>query len=203
MTHNALVPCYYCGLPAAARDHITPRCVASALGSVADSLQTTPSGATVPTCTECNSALGDKVFATAREKKTWIKAWLSRHYERILSTPEWSESQLAQMEFNLQQHIRTCLNRKALLKARIDWASNSYRPLVDRPSYPKPVRITLPRRVRHVLPPVALKAPPILLKCPVPLPAPPPVPRPALLAKSVPLVPGNPVLDAYLRSKLG
>jgi len=114
---QSVIACFYCGLPADTVDHIIPRVVVTALMDI----QFTAGRMTVPACRECNSALGAKVFSDPLEKKRWIKVWLRQRYKRVLQMPPWSESELAELQFNLREMTEAALRLKELIKSRIAW----------------------------------------------------------------------------------
>jgi len=65
--------CVYCGAPATCEDHVLPKSIAYALSKTkwsADLLQI------VPACHNCNSTVGNKLFASFRDKQQYIRSRL-------------------------------------------------------------------------------------------------------------------------------
>ena len=59
----------------------------------------------VPSCHECNSCLGDKVFRSFEEKRIYAKAAIARRYRGILEYPYWSPEEMTMLEGRLGDWI--------------------------------------------------------------------------------------------------
>lgn len=100
---NRLLPnrltCYYCGHPATCEDHAIPH-------SLLARVDVTRNGYgvdTLPSCTECNTLLGSKVFDTLAERKGYLSKQLRKRHKRDLVAPQWSDSELAELAYNLRE----------------------------------------------------------------------------------------------------
>ena len=119
--------CVYCGQRANSLDHFVPYSVAIVL------MEFLPIGGKylLPACRECNSIAGDKVFYTVNEKRSYIQGRLKEKYSLIYDIPEWTESELEEMGYNLQTYIRSSLGSRQWIEDRIKWRNK------DNPSYVK------------------------------------------------------------------
>lgn len=111
-------PCTYCGMPANTIDHVPPisaRPILTSMGvSRWDFLE-------VPSCHECNSAIGAKALWTVRERKQWIKGFLSKKYKRILKMPNWTEEEISELGRGLKDHVEAFTALKKLTIGRVGW----------------------------------------------------------------------------------
>lgn len=70
-------------------------------------------------CRECNSALGRQALWTIESRKSYMKEWLKRRYQRYLDIPDWSDQELAQMGPTLEASIRQGLAVREVTKRRL------------------------------------------------------------------------------------
>lgn len=75
----------------------------------------------VPSCQECNSAIGAKALWTVRERKAWVKEFLKRKYRRILKLPDWTEEETEELGRGLKDHVIATSSLKKLTQGRIGW----------------------------------------------------------------------------------
>ena len=119
-------PCYYCGLPAESVDHVVPQSMLDEwirLGDLENYRLATGRNRrlTVPACQQCNSILGAKYDATLEDRRDRLKGRLRQKYARVLSMPEWTPDQLAELGPRLREHVESGLRLKALARRRIAW----------------------------------------------------------------------------------
>lgn len=114
-------PCSYCGAPADSIDHIPPRHMRMQLRE----MELTPfTVMEVPSCRECNSALGARPLLTIGHRRSWIKGWLKRRYAKYLRIPNWTEEELATFGPGLRGVVIRNMAKRDLIKQRIQWPNN-------------------------------------------------------------------------------
>jgi hypothetical protein len=116
-------PCYYCGRPASAVDHVIPKAVLRSIGDDKESLQKTTNHRvlTVPTCRECNTLLGATTQSTLKGRKAYLKERIRRRYKQVLKTPYWNEEDIGELGPTLRQAVRGAINMKKEILARLRW----------------------------------------------------------------------------------
>lgn len=115
------VPCYYCGVPATSEDHVLPLVALDSLlceGTlpVASDLLTI-----VPSCIECNSLAGDKVFNSRREKKRYIQRRLANRYADVLNQVAWDDEEIEEMEGDMRRTLELLEHERRLVQSRIEY----------------------------------------------------------------------------------
>ncbi len=123
---KGLTPCYYCGLPADAIDHTIPQGLLKIMELLDDDvsealLKELPWLTQVPSCGQCNSVLGSRIFPTMRERKEAVKSYLRKRYARILKTPLWTEEEIDDLGYNLKRMVQNRQNLKQVVAQRIRW----------------------------------------------------------------------------------
>jgi len=118
--------CYYCGLPASSIDHVVPQKLLqeSIIAGDTDSyLELISRGRVleVDSCQQCNSILGAGYDKTLADRKARLKQRLAKKLMRDLSTPDWSEEQLAELSPLLRTWVRQALIRKQIAQERLRW----------------------------------------------------------------------------------
>lgn len=110
--------CSYCGTDAPGElDHVVPW----SYGRVRKRKGERPSRkSAVPCCRECNVMLGNKLLLTISERAGFIHRRLYKKYDKFLSLPEWSITELSEVEENLRKAIKEGLGVKELTEIRID-----------------------------------------------------------------------------------
>lgn len=98
-------PCCYCGDPAEADEHVLPVSAFEKLMSVGRCEIPDDLLRIVPSCHECNSLLGDKVFRTFAEKRLYAKSALAHHYHEVLDYPHWEPEELAELSGHLRRWV--------------------------------------------------------------------------------------------------
>lgn len=110
--------CVYCGDIAEARDHIPPMVWLDVLGT--DYFHSSQSLIVwVPSCWECNAALGDRRLFTIRERTLWLLGHYCRKYQRLLRSEAWSIDELAELTGRLKQAIEGYASRQLGIDRRI------------------------------------------------------------------------------------
>ena len=115
-------PCTYCGLPADSVDHVIPLALRDTLrevggwrnkwGRISD---------TVPSCRECNSVAGAKVFDTIDEKRRYIHDRMRDRYASVLRMPQWTDEDKAELGPGLRQYVDASQELASLVRARLRW----------------------------------------------------------------------------------
>jgi len=130
---NGDYPCFYCGVPSNSVDHFVPQ---SYLSIIRMFLDTTPEGnekvknvyektilsqELIPACRDCNSRASDGVFDTPDDKKSFVKAKLRKKFERILELPYWSDGDIKELDYELQQTVLGAISQKNHIEKRLKW----------------------------------------------------------------------------------
>ncbi len=110
--------CTYCGVDAQARDHVIPVLYAGKAGT---------RGAftnfdTVPTCHECNSLLGSKMFPTFEARAGYIVKRLRERAKKLLAEPSWTADEIAELGPTLRSAIQPRAVAQAEARRRMAFA---------------------------------------------------------------------------------
>lgn len=116
--------CYYCGELADGEDHVIPRMAAEILGDILEGHWIAK--VTVPACTECNSTAGTKVFDTLGDRARYVGERLDAKYQRIAERPDWSDDELEELGYALQQSIRHGLNERDRARRRLRYSRSRF-----------------------------------------------------------------------------
>jgi hypothetical protein len=114
--------CVYCGVRATCVDHFVPL---SVVAMIADCLTQISGKVLVPACGECNSIASDRVFLTIAVKRRYIHARLRRKHRRLLAMPAWTDVELGELDYALQDFVRAGVERQRWLLARLGWRNTS------------------------------------------------------------------------------
>lgn len=105
--------CVYCGQRGGARDHLIPKTWSG---------DTTRSWvATVPACTQCNSAIGDAPEFSIAKRREIAQEHIEKRYRKVLNRREFSPSELRQMGPILKASIRRGLLERDEVLRRLRW----------------------------------------------------------------------------------
>jgi hypothetical protein len=114
--------CVFCGVRATAYDHFVPISVVTMLVGILDAI---PGKVLLPTCGECNAIAGDRVFPTVAAKRRYIHTRLRFRYRKLLAMPHWSDAELAELGYALQDFVRAGMARRQWLLERLAWRNTS------------------------------------------------------------------------------
>lgn len=92
--------CVYCGTFATCRDHVL------AIGWTRNSGTRLATDWTVAACGTCNSALWERPLVTVPNRALWLWYWYKKKFRKTLSQPVWLESDIAGLEYNMQEFVR-------------------------------------------------------------------------------------------------
>ena len=110
--------CVYCGVPATTIDHFVPISVVASISSL---LNTKTARVLIPSCGECNCIASDKIFPTVGAKRRYVQKRLAAKYRLLTLSPDWTEDELDELEYVLQDFIRGQQRKKQWLLARLSW----------------------------------------------------------------------------------
>jgi 5-methylcytosine-specific restriction endonuclease McrA len=113
--------CFYCGRPATEREHTVPRAILTAMKDIGIGEIVRGKKLIVPACRECNSLLGSTYQQDLAKRKRFLKARLREKYKSLLARREWTEEELEEISPNLRSQIKSDLERKRALEARLSW----------------------------------------------------------------------------------
>ncbi len=125
MTNESDNYCYYCGMPASAVDHVIPQSLLRMYDRIADpeiyDALVRRRRLTVPCCHECNCLLGATIQKTIQKRKQYLKERLRRRYKKLLSMPDWTDSEIEEMGEKMQTYIWDGVNKKNDIRQRLAW----------------------------------------------------------------------------------
>lgn len=106
-------PCTYCGEPSDTMDHIPPLCFADSRSDIGQSF------IVVPSCSECNTHLGGRLFLTITHRRKSVREYLRRKYAKALRMPEWDDDELAELSAIWAQNFKAASNLAHIVRRRI------------------------------------------------------------------------------------
>lgn len=109
--------CVYCGDYADTKDHLYPYAWTGKEGR--NFVQT------VWACRQCNSALSDALIPNVIARREVVRAFLRKRYAVLLSTPPWTETELAEVEGALLKYRVATDARRRVIQARLYWPALS------------------------------------------------------------------------------
>ena len=118
--------CTYCGAPANGVDHIVPISyngykLKGKNGKRGN--QSYDKKKTVPVCNDCNNLLNDYAIFSIHERAAYISQRLAIKHRKLLSTPDWSEDELSELDMTLRSKVVREQTRKTIINNRISWSS--------------------------------------------------------------------------------
>lgn len=121
--------CFYCGLPATCRDHFPPLSRVERyrkLGLIHELYLL------VPSCTECNSLLGDSLQNDMIERIEYLKQLLRHKYQTEGINKIWTEKELdeADLQGRLRTYVRGLSAKEKEAVDRVEWVYG-YRAYLD------------------------------------------------------------------------
>jgi len=100
--------CAYCGEYAHENDHVVAK------------VHKQPTW-TVPTCAECNNLALGTLFYSFVEKRDYIHTQLKDKYAKVLNTYQFTDKQLQQFGYNLNQAVTSALEAKTIIMQRLNF----------------------------------------------------------------------------------
>ena len=114
--------CVYCGEASSCLDHVIPYSYTSALSSGRRSGSADP-GFRVPSCAQCNSILGDRIFANLVERKEYVNRRLKVRLERYSATVAWDESEMGGLGPNLRHSVEVMQAKRTIARDRLRYSA--------------------------------------------------------------------------------
>ena len=115
--------CTYCGIPAEVLDHVPPL---SFVHYVSDKTKQSLSFYLVPSCGECNNALGDQPLLTIQERINFVRKHIKKRYAKALRVPYWDEDELKELSRTMREEIRKANTQSSWVKDRIVYTPPDY-----------------------------------------------------------------------------
>ena len=107
--------CTYCGNPCDNLDHVIPVLYThNSRKNVSYSKKVT-----VPSCGECNTLLGDKMFLTIGDRAAYLSQRYAKRFDKYLMMPVWEQDEIDELEGRLRQQIKIDIDRKESIKKRV------------------------------------------------------------------------------------
>lgn len=117
VTHYALSACVYCGAMAESRDHVLSL---SCLGQKRkNSERHKGTDWLVPACLECNVTLCDKYLDNIPARAEHLFVRFTKKWRKILKSPTWSESELAELGETLRRSIMQAMAQRKNCRDRL------------------------------------------------------------------------------------
>lgn len=108
--------CFYCGEPANALDHCPP--LASIEGRSKNYWKKNKiKFLLVPSCTNCNSKLGNREFFSLYERCQYLESKLLSDYEKIHNN--WTDEEIEELGYTLKVSVKAYVARSQILLERI------------------------------------------------------------------------------------
>lgn len=121
--------CAYCGQDGNTLDHFVPLSKAH-LYDTGHFL--------VDCCHHCNSILTNRVFENIDARMQYVHRRLSR--KREMHCADWEDDEMEELEWTMQQSVRSALNKKERILLRLTWRNR------DNPAYAELAAISLNHR---------------------------------------------------------
>ena len=121
--------CVYCGQTATTDEHFPPY-------SYSDF------GYILPACSECNNLAHTAYPKNFMDRVDHVRLKLRAWHHKLLELPEWTEDELADMEWELATDIRRALKRKEFLESRLSWEPALYLKMIDHKGIFRPIIVT-------------------------------------------------------------
>ena len=115
---DAIKLCVYCGEIATERDHVPAKRVRRILLRAGIAFER----AIVDSCKSCNSMLGGKPLVTLADRRAYIRHKLWRKNWKLITSPSWGDSEIAQLGESLGTWVRSMQQRKQRILRRIGLA---------------------------------------------------------------------------------
>lgn len=111
--------CTYCGMPADNIEHAIPYSWFKNSGA-RDRRRGESIGYLTPSCSECNTLLGSKIFDTFQKRVAYVNKRLRQVHKKDMGVV-WDEEDLSQIEGNLRKYIESKNKLNLTLRQRVDW----------------------------------------------------------------------------------
>lgn len=116
--------CYSCGEDATGIDHVVPQAMLQTLSMLEDAEVTAilvrfNRRLTVPCCGDCNSTLSNSYQDTLEKRKAELKRRLRRRFKKFIEMPDWTDRELSQLGYRLQQHVIGAVAKKEMILRRL------------------------------------------------------------------------------------
>jgi hypothetical protein len=117
--------CTYCGVVCDSWDHVVPQHLLKRAGDLKLDL----SGLyrmkrwIVPSCRECNSAIGGKLTKTLQDRRVIAKKHIRKKYAAYLRIPDWSDEELEEMGPDAHSDILAAIRIRDYTRERLDWTN--------------------------------------------------------------------------------
>jgi len=113
--------CAYCGSVATCIDHVIPYAfVTNVYKKVRTQSKRNKRNILVKSCLQCNGLGSDKLFNNFWEKKQYIAERVYKKYKKLLNSPDWIESDILQLDRDLQLHVYSSEINKKFIRLRLE-----------------------------------------------------------------------------------
>ncbi len=110
---SRLSACGYCGSTVSiTRDHVIPSSWARESRSYRD-------GDTIRCCRECNSVLSDIALFSVESRANYLISEYIRRYDAAIRTPNWSDEELAELDYSLRAKVESARFEKEFIMRRL------------------------------------------------------------------------------------
>lgn len=110
--------CVYCGEIASTDEHFPP----ASYGL---------HGFILPACRECNSVVGTNYPTDFEGRAEYAKERIRKRHAKELRLPDWSESEIAELKYNLRKGVLIWQRQKEIAKQRLAWNALAYLTSID------------------------------------------------------------------------
>ncbi len=105
--------CVYCGDLATCWDHVVPH------GFINVGATRYYNSGVAPSCQECNSLLSSQLFESLDMRLDWIAAKVRSRYKKLISSPDWEDSEIEELGPNLRRQMQKQIMSKLWIAGRI------------------------------------------------------------------------------------
>ena len=113
--------CTYCGETAVSLDHVIPRSFLSSRKR--SSSPSREPGFKVPSCTQCNSILGSRIFDNLVERKAYVHERLKVKLRKHSATVAWDDEDMEELGPALRDKIEIAMAKRTIARDRVTYSA--------------------------------------------------------------------------------
>jgi hypothetical protein len=110
--------CVYCGVRATTVDHFVPLSVVASIYGAVDVIT---GRVLIPSCGDCNSRAGSRMFRTIAAKRRYIQDRLKVKHKRLLASKPWTKDELDKLGYSLRTSVLNWEVQREWISRRIAW----------------------------------------------------------------------------------
>jgi hypothetical protein len=95
--------CFYCGAPAQCLDHVPPLKIMDSLDKNKLKKDKIPK-CLLPSCSECNSRLGDRALITVMDRLLYLESYYDAHFKK--QKAKWTKEEINELGPSLREYVK-------------------------------------------------------------------------------------------------